>query len=234
MGKPQKLPNHYVELPHFALRGQMRAVLTGRECGRINFTVGTVVVTPVLFRTVADGLLNIDPKAKPEADPFDKHKMKVKTTVRYHIHVRAPKIDAEDGHLAVHMGAYEDDTFVFPWTTTAGWMDREATVVHESVHAGLDGNGKPVLRRDEEAAARLAAEMYKILKYGTNYKVDRWGVDIIFKLNAEVALERGPGFVFGEDRRQILHHGVKEAGYRFGPDEMGKANGNPAFGAWLP
>lgn len=233
MGKPQKVESHYDELQNPALRAQMRAVLTGPECSRIDFALGTVVVNLLLFRAVAQGLLNIDPNAKREWDPFRKRFGK-KTAVRFHVVIQPTQLSAVNGALFEQKGGYADDTFVFPWPTTLGWLDREATVVHETVHAGLDLDGRRVLRRDEEASARVAAEMYKILKTGNTYKQDSKSIDVNFRRQAEVALERGPGYRFQEDRLKFLYYAVAQAGYNYGPTELSNANGAGTFVAWQP
>src|SRR5215470_7281056 len=77
MGRPQRITGWHQEITKLQLRLKMRQILTGPECDKIDFTLGSTGVSRFTFRNVANGLMQIE-QGKPEFDKIEQvYKQKV-------------------------------------------------------------------------------------------------------------------------------------------------------------
>jgi hypothetical protein len=233
MGGPQRITGWHQEITRLQLRMKMRQILTGPECDKIDFTLGNAGVSRFTFRNVATGLMQIE-QGKPEFDTIQKV-YKQKVSVRFNVRAGNAELIEQNGKLYATKAEYDSgsNTFMFPWEDPNGQLDREATIVHESVHAGLDFDAKPVGRLDDEASARIAAEMYKLLKTQRKYSADSKSMDLVFQRAAEVVLDSGKCYIFPETHRRIMHEVLMDGGYRFTRTDMANADGAAPNVWWL-
>jgi len=233
MGGPQRVDGWHQELTRLQLRIKMREILAGPECDKIDFSLGNAGVSRFTFRNVATGLMQIG-EGKPEFDKLQKV-YKQKVTVRFNVRAGQAELIEQNGKLYVTKAEYDPDsnTFMFPWEDPNGQLDREATIVHESVHAGLDLDAKPVARLDDEASARIAAEMYKLLKSQRKYSADPKSMDLVFQRAAEVVLDSRKCYIFPENHRRIMHEVLMDGGYRYTRTDMAHTDGAAPNTWWM-
>lgn len=233
MGQPQEIKGWHQEITKLQLRFRMRQILTSPECEKIDFTLGTAGVSRFTFRNVADGLMQVSDGA-PEFDKIEKV-FKQKVSVRFNIRSGIPELIEQNGKLYATKAEYDSDgnTFMFPWDDPGNVLEREATIIHESVHAGLDFEAKPIVRLDDEAAARVAAEMYKLKKSNGKYSADPKSIDMVFQRAAEVVIDSRKCYIFPENHRRIMHEVLMDGGYRFSRTDMARADGAAPNTWWL-
>lgn len=137
----------------------MQRVLRSLLCRSFAFRCGSIPVDHTTFETVAHGLYYPNTLDAPKVDGTGQRYMPV-----------AADFNVVRVHSTVLRGGYDpvNDTFSLPFDRIEGNLDREATVVHEAVHAANDVRLREVDELEDETAARIAAECYRGLK--SNWK----------------------------------------------------------------
>ena len=233
MGQPQKITGWHQEITKLPLRLKMRQILTSPECDKIDFTLGTAGISRFTLRNVAEGLMQIG-QGPPEFDKIEQT-FKQKVEVRFNIRAGQAELMEQNGKLYATKAEYDSsaNSFMFPWEDPGNMLDREATIIHESIHAGLDFEAKPIVRLDDEAAARVAAEIYKLIKTKGKYSADPKSIDMVFQRAAEVVIDSRKCYIFPENHRRIMHEVLMEGGYRLSRTDMAKADGAAPNTWWL-
>jgi len=210
----------------------MQSILRSQICQSINFEIGAVTIDGPMLGKVADALYKIVPS--PPVVDKDSTRLFRKVTSSFWVQNTRAKLEIIGGKLFATMGEYEpaNNAFILPFSDTAGDTEREATVVHESVHAALDMAGQPHLELDNEAAARIAAEWYRLGKLKSGYTLStnplgetmsQTGPFALIAQSAQKATTKP--YVVPDNQRQFVHAVLNSHGYPSRRDKLDDSDG---------
>jgi len=221
-------PPSLMPMAEVQLRQEMQKVLRSPECQGISFTIGSFTVNGGLFELVAQGLFDVD-SSKPakhwkgNVDAPATDFLPIRTN--YFVQSGAGSlVVATGGGLGATLGSYAPgaDTFIFPFSSIGDNAQTAGTVVHECVHAGFDTQRAVGDALDDEAAGRIAKELYLYARLRKDYRPADTVAGAVWV--AAMASGGGPPQSFGKspaqsfrvaDNVRLWLHGVlKSNGYQ--------------------